>query len=41
MARQDDPALEDYNVKSRVEDFVQAALTEALLGDQLGPLGIL
>lgn len=26
---QDDPALEDYNVKSRVEDFVQAALTEA------------
>jgi len=26
---QDDPSLQDYNVKSRVDDFVQAAMTEA------------
>ncbi|CAE7198223.1 unnamed protein product [Symbiodinium natans] len=26
---QDDPALEDYNVKSRVEDFVKAAMDQA------------
>ena len=26
---QDDPNLEDYNVKSRVDDFVAAALNQA------------
>ena len=37
---QDDPSLEDYNVKSRVDDFVKAALDQAGLACvAYGPFG--